>query len=230
MSTSRPKLAVQACVFDAYGTLFDVHSAVRRCAGALGPASDLISQTWRNKQLEYAWVSSLSDHHVDFWSCTVAALDYALRVYGADLGQREKLLEAYRSLDAYPDAVSTLQALRGAGIRTILLSNGTPAMLDDALRSAKLADFFERSLSIERVRIYKPAPAAYRLATDDLNLPPSEIGFVSSNAWDVAGARRFGFQPVWVNRFGLPDEYISNDTQLQANSLAEAGACFVAMG
>jgi 2-haloacid dehalogenase len=211
----------RACVFDAYGTLLDVHSAIRHY-GALGSRADLISRTWRTKQLEYAWVRSLSGQYADFWECTTSALDFALDLHGADRSQRDALLDAYRTLDPYADAFPALQLLRAAGIGIAVLSNGTGRMLAEAFRSAKLTEMLDICLSIEAVGQYKPSPAAYALAARELGLKASSIGFISSNAWDVAGARAFGFVPVWVSREDCPDEYGLRDTVFGTQNLTSA--------
>jgi 2-haloacid dehalogenase len=214
---------VKACVFDAYGTLFDVHAAVARHAQAIGPAAEALSRLWRVKQLEYSWVRSLLRRHADFRVCTEDGLDFAMASHGlqarADI--RAALLEAYRTLDAYPEASAVLRRLRVAGLRTAILSNGSPAMLDGAVRSAGLADLLDAVVSIEEAGIYKPDPAAYQLVVDRLGLPPPAISFQSSNAWDVAGAAAFGFRVNWINRAGQPSEYGLRGKVPELRSLAE---------
>lgn len=204
-------MRISACVFDAYGTLLDVHAAVRRHAETIGPSADAISALWRTKQLEYTWVRSLMGRHADFAALTAEALDHALAIHGvaADETLRADLLAAYRELDAFADARETLGALRRAGIKTAILSNGTPGWLAAAAKAAKIDDRLDAIWSIESVGIYKPDPRVYRLATHGLNLSPTEIGFVSSNPWDAAAAAVNGFQAVRVNRTGGPAEYAS---------------------
>ena len=200
---------INACVFDAYGTLFDVHSAVARHAAALGKRAGEISMLWRTKQLEYAWVHSLMRRHVDFWELTGAALDYALTFHGVkDEHIQRALLESYLALDAYPEVPAVLRSLHEAGVRTAILSNGCPSMLDNAVRSAGLGNLIDECLSIERIRIYKPDPAAYEIARSALGISAaSEVAFFSSNAWDAIGAHTFGFRTFWLNRSNQPDEY-----------------------
>jgi 2-haloacid dehalogenase len=199
---------VKACVFDAYGTLFDVHSAVARHAAAIGPGADAMSRSWRLKQLEYSWIRSLMGRHTDFWEITGDALDYAMRSADiADANLREQLMQAYLRLDAYPEVPNVLRRLRSAGIRTAILSNGSPAMLDAAIGTAGLGELLDATLSIEAVGIYKPDPRVYQLAVDTLGVAASEISFQSSNVWDAAGAASFGFQVVWINRTRQPAEY-----------------------
>jgi 2-haloacid dehalogenase len=212
----------RACVLDAYGTLLDVHSAIRRHGRACGSRADLVSQTWRTKQLEYSWVRSISGQYTDFWECTTAALDFALDLHGVDRLQRGALLDAYKSLDPFADALPALRRLRAATMGIAVLSNGTSQMLTDAFHSAKLTDELDVCISIETIRRYKPSPAAYALATEQLGLKASSIGFISSNAWDVAGARAFGFTPVWVNRGNFPDEYGLRGTVFETRNLIDA--------
>jgi 2-haloacid dehalogenase len=199
---------IKACVFDAYGTLFDVHSAVARHAAAIGPAAAELSRNWRLKQLEYSWIRSLMGHHADFWAVTGAALDAVMSAAGiADPGLREQLMQAYLALDAYPEVPDMLRRLKAAGMRTAILSNGSPAMLEGAVRSARLDGLLDASLSVEEVGIYKPDRRVYQLAVDRLGVAAGAISFQSSNAWDAAGAAQFGFEVVWVNRTGQPAEY-----------------------
>lgn len=199
---------IKAVVFDAYGTLFDVHSAVARHAAQVGPEAPRLSELWRAKQLEYSWVLSLAGHYEPFWSLTEQALDYAFaRCPTADYSVRPLLLDAYRTLDAYPDVRAALRALRAKGLRTAILSNGDPGMLSAAVSSADLAGDLDAVLSVDAAKIFKTSPDAYQLVLEALSVNIDEIVFVSSNRWDVAGAALFGFTPIWANRLGLPDEY-----------------------
>lgn len=199
---------MRICVFDAYGTLFDVHSAVRRHAGLLGGRADAVSLLWRSRQLEYTWVRSLAGRYADFWQLTGEALDYALACHGIrDGALRASLLDAYLSLDAYPEVPSTLEALRRAGMRTVVLSNGSPMMLQRAVRSAALDPLLDAVLSVDELAVYKPDPKVYRLVCERFGVAPADIAFQSSNAWDAAGAAAFGCRVHWVNRSGLPPEY-----------------------
>ncbi|PWJ85361.1 2-haloacid dehalogenase [Pseudaminobacter salicylatoxidans] len=197
-----------AFVFDAYGTLFDVHAAVRRHAGAIGPEGQLLSEIWRAKQLEYSWVRSLMGAYSDFWQLTEQALDFAFRkVPSADRGLRQDLLDAYWHLDCYPEVPAVLQALKAAGARLAILSNGSPAMLEAAVRSAALDQVVDDIFSVDAVRRFKTDPQVYDMVTTGWRLYPHAISFQSSNRWDVAGATRFGFRTVWINRTNQPDEY-----------------------
>jgi 2-haloacid dehalogenase len=199
---------MKACVFDAYGTLFDVHSAVRRHAAACGENAEAISALWRQKQLEYTWTRSLMRRHADFEQVTGEGLDHALRVYGRDdPSLRQALMDAYLELDAYPEVPAVLRRLRADGIRTAILSNGSPATLAAAVRSAGIGDLLDAVYSVESVGVYKPDPRVYQLAADGLGLAKERIWFQSSNVWDAAAAGAFGFNVVWCNRGGAPIEY-----------------------
>ncbi len=198
---------IRACVFDAYGTLLDVHAPAQRLAPEIGPQADRLSATWRAKQLEYSWLRSLMRRHTDFWQVTQEALDFALEETGlSDDGLREKLLALYWRLEAYDDGARVLSVLRDAGIATAILSNGSPEMLDAAADNAGLRPLLNAVLSVEPVGIFKPDPATYQLAVDRLGVERSAICFISSNGWDAAGAAAFGFQVAWLNRFRRPRE------------------------
>ena len=198
----------RAYVFDAYGTLFDVHAAIARHRAEAGPEAERFSEIWRGKQLEYSWTMTLAGHYVDFWTLTERALDYAFsRVPSVDRALRPKLLEAYLKLDPFPDAAKALAELKSRGLRLAILSNGSPRMLDSAVQGSGIGRFLDAVFSVATVRAYKPRPEVYALVTDGLNVTAQEIVFVSSNRWDIMGAAAFGFRPVWVNRAGMPDEY-----------------------
>ena len=201
-------MPIRAFVFDAYGTLFDVHAAIARHRAAAGPDADRFSELWRIKQLEYAWMLSAAGHYVDFWTLTERALDHAFaRFPTVDRTLRAALLDAYFQLDAFPDARAALGALKAKGVRTAILSNGSPKMLDGAVAAARIGADLDAVLSVDTIRIYKPRPEVYALVTGAFAIAPAEVAFVSSNRWDVMGATAFGFRCIWVNRAGLPEEY-----------------------
>ena len=201
-------MPTRAFVFDAYGTLFDVHAAIARHRAAAGPEADRFSELWRAKQLEYAWMLCAAGRYVDFWTLTERALDYAFaRFPSVDRSLRAVLLDAYFKLDAFPDARAALGALKVKGIRTAILSNGSPRMLGGAVAAARIGAELDAVLSVDPIRIYKPRREVYALVTDAFGIAPSEVSFVSSNRWDVMGAAAFGFTCIWVNRAGLPEEY-----------------------
>lgn len=198
---------IQACVFDAYGTLFDVHSAAAKLGDDLGDKRDAVSALWRQKQLEYTWLRSLMRAHADFWQVTSDGLDFALKTQGfEDSALHDRLMKLYLTLDAYPDVRPTLGTLRDAGFKTAILSNGSPQMLEAAVESAEIADLLDASLSIEEVGVYKPDNQVYQLTVDRLGVAPREVCFVSTNSWDARAAALFGYQVAWMNRFGVePD-------------------------
>jgi 2-haloacid dehalogenase len=201
-------MAVRGYIFDAYGTLFDVHAAIARHRARVGSDADSISQLWRTKQLEYTWTLTSMGRYENFERLTERALDFALARFGiSDPLLRTALLDAYRALDAYPDAKLALRALKDSGFATGILSNGSPGMLRIAVESAALGELLDCVLSVDVLGFYKPRREVYALATEALRLSPEEIIFVSSNRWDIAGAASFGFRPVWVNRAEMPDEY-----------------------
>ncbi|MBB4041449.1 2-haloacid dehalogenase [Microvirga flocculans] len=224
-SSSIIPAGTRAVIFDAYGTLFDVHAAVGRHMVQVGPDAARFSDLWRAKQLEYSWVLSLAGRYEPFWSLTEKALDHALaRFPSIDPALRRPLLEAYRRLDPYPEVRETLSALRARGLRTGILSNGDPGMLNDAVTSAGLAGDLDIVLSVDTVQVFKTSPRAYELVLHALSLHASDIVFASSNRWDVAGAAAFGFRAVWVNRFGMPDEYADLPPEAVVADLTVLGA------
>jgi len=200
---------IRAVVFDAYGTLLDVHAAMQRHADLLPPDWERISAEWRTKQIEYTWVDTLTGHHRrDFWQVTQDALAFvAARHRITDPEVLQALLDAYRRLPAYPDAVPALSALRERGMRAAILSNGEPGMLHDAVTAARLAPLLDAVLSVEDAATFKPDRRVYQLAEDRFSLPAGQMAFVSSNAWDAQAAAAAGFKVFWCNRAAQPDEY-----------------------
>lgn len=215
-------MPVKAYVFDAYGTLFDVHAAIGRHRATVGPDAERFSELWRTKQLEYSWTLTLMGRYESFWTLTGRALDFALaRFPKVDRGLRASLLDAYYKLDAYPDARPALAKLKAGGHATAILSNGSTDMLEGAVKGAKLHDVLDHVLSVDAVRMFKPPPKVYDLAINALRAKADEIAFVSSNRWDVAGAANAGLKPIWVNRGGNPDEYPGLEPAAVIRSLAE---------
>jgi 2-haloacid dehalogenase len=195
-------------VFDAYGTLFDVHSAVARHRATIGPAADRLSELWRTKQLEYSWVRSLVGRYRDFWSLTEDALDFAAAKTGGIAPEaRAALLEAYRALDPYPEVREVLGQLKARGAATAILSNGSPAMLEAGVSAAGIGDLLDDVLSVDELKVFKTDPRTYALATRRFEVAPGDVSFQSSNRWDIAGATAFGFRCAWINRASAPDEY-----------------------
>lgn len=203
-------MAVKVCVFDAYGTLFDVSAAARLAAAAPGGEAlaavwPKLSEVWRAKQLQYTWLRAITGAHVDFWTVTCDALDYALEAVGLDdAALRDRLRALYHELAAYPEVPAMLAALKGAGLQTAILSNGAPGMLAAAARSAGIAESLDAVLSVESVGVFKPDARVYGLVGAHFGVTPDEVLFVSANGWDAAAATGFGFTTLWVNRAGDP--------------------------
>ena len=201
-------MACSIYAFDAYGTLFDVHAAVRRYADAVGPDAARLSEIWRAKQLEYSWVRTLTGRYLDFWTLTEQALDFAYAsIASANPAMRSKLLDAYRSLDCYPEVPELLRGMKREGKQLAILSNGSPDMLGDAVAAAGLEGAFDAVLSVDELRAYKADPRVYDLVTTRFRVYPQAVSFQSSNRWDIAGATAYGLRTVWINRIGAPDEY-----------------------
>jgi len=225
MTDVLPLRGVQGCVFDAYGTLFDFAAAARNCRDVLGDDIDRLTALWRDKQLQYTWLRAAQGRHADFWQVTGDALDFALETLGLTKpGLRDRLMSLYLTLDPFPEVSGVLARLTAAGMRTAILSNGSPAMLDAAVKAAKLEKLLDAVLSVEEVGIYKPHPKVYQLAVDRLGIPASVISFQSSNAWDAYAASAFGMQVVWCNRYGQRRERLPGSPDREIKSLAELPA------
>ncbi len=195
-------------VFDAYGTLLDVHSAAARLSDRIGSSWEELSRVWRMKQLEYTWIRAASGQHASFRRMTEEGLDYAIAATGAlPVELRDELLTAYDRLSAYPEVPPVLRTLKDRGAKLAILSNGDPDMLEVAVEAAGLADLLDEVISVDEAGVFKPAPAVYALATARFAVEPAEIAFQSSNRWDIAGAKAFGFRTHWINRAAAPDEY-----------------------
>ena len=219
---------IEACVFDAYGTLFDVHSAVGRSRERFGlepgPAQ-VLSETWRTKQLQYSWLRGLmgSQYYIPFWQVTGDALDFAIDSAfpdGAPAGLRDALMDSYLALETYPEVLGVLGALKSAGMKTAILSNGSPDMLDQVCRSTGVDALLDAVLSVHELTTFKPHPSVYQLALDRLGLSdPAAVSFQSSNAWDAAAASAFGFRVAWCNRFGQARERLPGSPDVELRSL-----------
>ncbi len=213
---------IRACVFDAYGTLFDVNSAARGAQDALGTRWPALAELWRAKQLQYTWLRAITRRHADFWQVTGDALDFALSTLRLeDPALRSRLMDFYLVLGAYPEVLDTLTQLKADGLKLAILSNGTPAMLAAAAANAGLAELLDAILSVEEVEVYKPHPAVYGMACERLKLSAAEICFVSSNGWDAYSARAFGLRTVWCNRLGQAPERIPQTPDAEIATLAE---------
>ena len=213
---------IEACVFDAYGTLFDVNSAACAAQDSLGEKWRPLAELWRAKQLQYTWLRGLGGRHADFWQVTGEALDFALSTLQLeDPALRARLMNLYLVLSAYPEVPDTLKRLKAAGMKLAILSNGTPTMLAAAATNAGIAELLDAVLSVEEVKVYKPHAAVYRLACERLNVVAANICFLSSNGWDAYSAKAFGLRVLWCNRFGQVAERIPETPDAQITTLAE---------
>lgn len=204
-------MPVTTCVFDAYGTLFDVAAAARRVATEPGREAfaaqwPKIAEHWRLKQLQYSWLRAITGDYKQFWEVTEDGLDWALEAVGlhGDAGLRDRLLQLYWELEAYPEVPAMLRTLKNAGLKTAILSNGSPAMLGAAIHSAGIGEMLDASLSVEAVRVFKPADVVYDMVGNHFGCRKDEVLFVSSNGWDAGAAAGYGFRTAWVNRAGEP--------------------------
>jgi len=215
-------IAVRACVFDAYGTLFDFASAAAACADVLGDKAAAVTALWRDKQLQYTWLRGLQGRHADFWQVTGDALDFTLETLAiGDTNVRDRLMSLYRTLDCFREVPQVLRRLKEAGFVTAILSNGSPSMLADAVAGARLGGLLDHVLSVEEVGVFKPHPSVYRLAVDRLGVPASAISFQSSNAWDAHAASAFGMRVVWCNRYGQRRERLPGAPDREIRTLAD---------
>lgn len=216
---------IRACVFDAYGTLFDFAAAAAQCRDVLGEKTGPLTALWRDKQLQYTWLRALQNHHANFWQVTGDALDYALETLGiSDAALRKRLMDLYLTLDVFPEVPDVLKRLKAAGLKTAILSNGSPEMLKAAAEGAKISGHLDAVLSVEEVGIYKPHRKVYQLAVDRLGIEARAIAFQSSNAWDAYAASAFGMRVVWCNRYGQRPERLPGKPDREVRSLAELPA------
>ena len=214
--------AIEACVFDAYGTLFDVNSAVSSLQEQVGPQYAALSAAWRRRQLEYTWLRSLMKSHADFWQLTSDALAVSLREFNIDTpGLHDDLMQAYLSLSPFPEVRRVLELLKRAGMKTAILTNGNPAMIQSAVQNSGISELIDHQLSVESVGIFKPDARVYQLAVDQLGVSAEHIAFQSSNAWDAAGAAHFGFTVAWVNRYSQPSEALPGTPAAMLSDLDE---------
>ena len=212
---------IRACVFDAYGTLFDYGSAAAGCRDVLGDKLERLTVLWRDKQLQYTWLRTLQGHHADFWRVTGDALDYALEILGIDdAAIRLRLMNLYLELKVFPEVPDTLARLKAAGLKTAILSNGSPSMLRAIVENAGIGGLLDAVLSVEQVGVYKTHPKVYQLAVDTLQVAPEAISFQSSNAWDAYAASAFGMRVVWCNRYGQPRERLPGVPDREIRTLA----------
>ncbi len=216
---------IRACVFDAYGTIFDFASAAARCAEIPEDRRAALTNLWRDKQLQYTWLRSLQDRYADFWQVTGEALDFTLDSLGiATQALRDRLMDLYLTLSAFPEVPATLRQLRAAGFATAILSNGSPAMLQAAVRGAGLDGLLDAVLSADAVRVFKTHPRVYEYGLQQLGVRAEQVSFQSSNAWDAFAASAFGMRVVWCNRYGQRRERLPGAPDHEVRSLAELPA------
>jgi 2-haloacid dehalogenase len=205
-------MTITTCIFDAYGTLFDVNAAARLAADepgneALAEHWTTLARDWRTKQLEYSWLRTIAGRHLDFWEITQDALDWSMEAAGInDNRLRARMLDLYRNLPAYPEVSEVLAALRAKDITCAILSNGTPTMLQSAIRSAGIGEHLNDVISVEEIHLYKPHMRVYDMVPDLFDVTQDKVLFVSANGWDAAGAAGYGFATAWINRAGLPQD------------------------
>jgi len=220
--SNEPLTGIQACVFDAYGTLFDFASAARNSRDVPADAMGKLTALWRDKQLQYTWLRTLQGQHADFWQVTGDALDFALETLALEKpGLRDRLMQLYLTLDPFPEVPDVLVRLKKAGLRTAILSNGSPKMLDAVVKAAGLDALLDEVLSVESVGVYKTHPKVYQLAVDRMGSPAVAIAYQSSNAWDAYAASAFGMRVVWCNRYGQRQERLPGAPDRIVASLAE---------
>ena len=191
---------VKAIIFDAYGTLFDVNSAAEKCKDKIGDKWERFANFWRTTQLEYTWLRSLMDRHKDFWQVTEDSLDKSMKVFDIDPSMRNELLNLYKVLSPFEEVPETLKTLKEKKFKLAILSNGTPSLLDELVKSNHLDNLFDDIFSIEQVGVYKPSSRVYDMPIKKYNINKSEVAFLSANTWDVSGGGNYGYQSIWVNR------------------------------
>ena len=191
---------IKAIIFDAYGTLFDVNSAAEKCKSKIGDKWESFANYWRKTQLEYTWLRSLMGRHKDFWQITEDSLDKSMQAFNIDKAMKNELLDLYRILSPYPEVKETLEKLKEKKYKLAILSNGTPSLLNELVKSNGLQNLFDDIFSIEEVKIYKPSSKVYDMPVRKYNIKNEEVAFLSANTWDVSGGGNYGFTSVWVNR------------------------------
>ena len=191
---------VKAIIFDAYGTLFDVNSAAEKCKDKIGSKWEAFANFWRTTQLEYTWLRSLMERHKDFWQVTEDSLDKSMKAFNIELSMKNELLNLYKVLSPYKEVSETLKILKEKKFKLAILSNGTPSLLNELVKSNNLDNLFDDIFSIEEVGIYKPSSKVYDIPTKKYHIEKSEIAFLSANTWDVSGGGNYGFNSIWVNR------------------------------
>lgn len=218
-------IPVKACVFDAYGTLFDFASAAAGAKDVLGDSVGQVTTLWRDKQLQYTWLRGMQGLHADFWQVTGDALDWTLDTLGlGDPVLRERLMRLYLELETFPEVPNVLGVLKAKGYRTAILSNGSPSMLASLVDNSRLGNLLDHVISVEEVGVFKPARAVYQRCVDVVGVPAAEIAFMSSNAWDAWAASAFGMRVFWCNRYAQRPERMPGKPDAMMRTLAELPA------
>ena len=210
---------IKAIIFDAYGTLFDVNSAAKKCKSKIGDKWEIFSNYWRTTQLEYTWLRSLMDRHKDFWQITEDSLDKSMRVFEIDPDMKEELLNLYKVLSPYSEVEKILKLLKANNRKLAILSNGTPNLLNQLVHINNLDNLFDNIFSIEEVGIYKPSSKVYDIPVKNYKIKKNEIAFLSANTWDVSGAGNYGYQSIWVNRNSIVFDNLDYKPKYEIQSL-----------
>ncbi len=212
-------MKTKAIVFDAYGTLFDVNSAAEKCKDKIGTKWEAFANFWRTTQLEYTWLRSLMKRHKNFWKITEDSLDKSMRMFNINKSMKDELLNLYKILSPYPEVREVLEDLKKKNFKLAILSNGTPALLNELVTSNKLNNFFDDLFSIEEVKVYKPDSRVYEIPIKKYNIKANEITFLSANTWDVSGGGNYGFNSIWVNRNKLEFDILDYKPKNEINNL-----------
>ena len=212
---------IKAIIFDAYGTLFDVNSAAEKCKDKIGDKWEPFANFWRTTQLEYTWLRSLMKRHKDFWQITEESLDKSMMAFNIDPEMKNELLNLYKVLSPFQEVPETLKSLKEKNFKLAILSNGTPSLLNDLVKSNNLNNLFDDLFSIEEVKIYKPHPKVYDLPIEKYKIKKNEVVFLSANTWDVSGAGNYGYQSIWVNRNNNIFDNLDYKPNNQINNLSE---------
>ena len=208
-------------VFDAYGTLFDVNSAAEKCKDKIGGKWELFANYWRTTQLEYTWLRSLMKRHKNFWEITEDSLDKSMKVFNINRSMKNELLNLYKILSPYPEVRVVLEDLKKKNFKLAILSNGTPALLNELVASNKLNNFFDDLFSIEEVKVYKPDSRVYEIPLKKYNIKANEITFLSANTWDVSGGGNYGYNSIWVNRYKSVFDNLDYQAKNEINNLTQ---------